>query len=118
MIANEDNPAELAVDRGSFVMRPLEGNPAQPDEVVVSIDPVGMAELDGRALESLSEGEAYQLWGQSVDGELISVAVLGHQPGFWEFPLPDDIEALHLTVEASTHGVVSSTETPVLSTTA
>ena len=107
--------AELAASDGGFAaavshedaeMLELEGDTAIP--VVVS---EGKAWLQAAALPELEEGRTYQLWGAAGD-ELVSIAVLGRDPGVISF----DVEgyALLAITEEVAPGVVKSANPPVV----
>ncbi|HEX4905148.1 MAG TPA: anti-sigma factor [Acidimicrobiales bacterium] len=107
--------AELAASDGGFAaavshrdaeMLELEGATAIP--VVVS---EGKAWLQAAALPELEEGRTYQLWGAAGD-ELVSIAVLGRDPGVISF----DVEgyALLAITEEDAPGVVKSANPPVV----
>jgi hypothetical protein len=68
------------------------------------------AYLLGAALRDLPDDRTYQLWGKSGD-ELVSVAVLGHDPGVVVFDA-SDYAALAITEERA-GGVVKSQNPPV-----
>ena len=106
--------AELAASDGGFAaavshrdaeMLELAGDTAIP--VVVT---EGKAWLQAAALPELEEGRTYQLWGASGD-ELVSIAVLGRDPGVFSF----DVEgyALLAITEEDAPGVVRSANPPV-----
>ena len=107
--------AELAASDGGFAaavshrdaqMLELEGDTAIP--VVVT---GGKAWLQAAALPKLEEGRTYQLWGAAGD-ELVSIAVLGRDPGVISF----DVEgyALLAITEEDAPGVVKSANPPVV----
>lgn len=107
--------AELAASDGGFAaavshrdaeMLELEGDTAIP--VVVT---EGKAWLQAAGLPELEEGRTYQLWG-AVGDELVSIAVLGRDPGVVSF----DVEgyALLAITEEDAPGVVKSANPPVV----
>lgn len=107
--------AELAASDGGFAaavshrdaeMLELEGDTAIP--VVVT---EGKAWLQAAALPELEEGRTYQLWG-AVGDELVSIAVLGRDPGVISF----DVEGYVLLAitEEDAPGVVKSANPPVV----
>ena len=95
---------------------------ADPDAELVHLDggdgasvPVvisgGNAWLDAAALPDAGDGRTYQLWGASGD-ELVSVAVLGRDPGVVSFDAAG-YAALAITEEVAP-GVVRSEQDPVV----
>lgn len=77
---------------------------------VVGKDGVGYLLADG--LPRLDSGRIYQLWGR-VDGTLISLGLLGPDPGTTVFTVRDDVDLLAITEEVK-GGVVSSVNQPVV----
>ena len=107
--------AELAASDGGFAaalahddaqMLELEGATAIP---VVVTD--GRAWLQASALPALDDGRTYQLWGAAGD-ELVSIAVLGRDPGVISFDV--DGYALLAITEEDAPGVVTSSNEPVV----
>ena len=95
---------------------------ADPDAVLVHLDggdgtsvPVVLngdrAWLDAANLPDAGDGRTYQLWGAAGD-ELVSVAVLGRDPGVVSFDV-DGYGALAITEEEAP-GVVRSEQAPVV----
>ena len=95
---------------------------ADPDAVLVHLDggdgtsvPVVLngdrAWLDAANLPDAGNGRTYQLWGAAGD-ELVSVAVLGRDPGVVSFDV-DGYAALAIT-EEDAPGVVRSEQPPVV----
>lgn len=95
---------------------------ADPDAVLVHLDggdgtsvPVVLngdrAWLDAANLPDAGDGRTYQLWGAAGD-ELVSVAVLGRDPGVVSFDV-DGYAALAIT-EEDAPGVVRSEQAPVV----
>jgi anti-sigma-K factor RskA len=104
----EDAVAAARADRDS-VIAALVG----PDGVTIDavLDQDGHGYLVAEALPSLPADRTYQLWGV-IDGAVISLGVLGHNPETEMFSAADGLSALVLTEEAA-GGVVSS-ENPAL----
>lgn len=80
-------------------------------EVPVLLDDRGRAWLQAGTLPALEEGRTYQLWGLSGD-DLVSVAVLGRDPGVVSFDA--DGYALLAITEEDAPGVVRSENDPVV----
>ena len=78
--------------------------------VPVLLDADGRAWLQGSALPALARGRTYQLWGKHGD-ELVSVAVLGREPGVVSFDASD--YALLAITDEEAPGVVRSRRAPV-----
>jgi len=103
------DPFEQAMDeRGARVAHLTAGDTELP--VVLTSD--GKALLQASALPALGDGRTYQLWGQSGD-DLVSVAVLGRDPGLVSFDA-EGYAALAVTDERAP-GVVRSQNQPVAS---
>jgi hypothetical protein len=81
-------------------------------ELPVVLTPDGKAWLLASALPPLANGRTYQLWGKS-GGDLVSVAVLGRDPGVVSFDA-EGYAALAVTDERAP-GVVRSQNPPVAS---
>lgn len=79
-------------------------------ELPVVVTPAGKAFLQADALPSLAAGETYQLWGQA-GSDLISVAVLGRDPGVVSFDA-QGYAALAITEERAP-GVVKTRNQPI-----
>ena len=103
------DPFQKAMDeRGARVAHLTAGDTELP--VVLTAD--GKAWLQASALPTLGDGRTYQLWGQSGD-DLVSVAVLGRDPGLVSFDA-EGYAALAITNERAP-GVVRSQNQPVAS---
>jgi len=81
-------------------------------EVPVVLTSNGMAYLQAASLPELANGRTYQLWGAS-DDELVSVAVLGRDPGVVSFEAAG-YSALAIT-EEDAPGVVKTNNDPIAS---
>ena len=114
----DEMAAELAASDGGFAaaiaerdaeMMELAGDGA--DALPVVLTPDGRAWLQASALPALDDGRTYQLWGANGD-ELVSIAVLGRDPGVLSF----DAEgyALLAITEEDAPGVVTSSNPPVV----
>jgi len=79
-------------------------------ELPVVLTPDGRACLETSALPALASGETYQLWGQA-GSDLISVAVLGRDPGIVSFDAAG-YAALAITEERAP-GVVKTRNQPI-----
>lgn len=77
---------------------------------VVGDDGVGYLQAD--SLPRLDPDHIYQLWGR-VDGTLISLGLLGSEPGTAVFTAEDDVDLLAITEEVK-GGVTSSQNPPVV----
>ena len=77
------------------------------------VDPNGQGYLLASSLPKLADDRTYQLWGQ-IDGELISLGVLGSDPSITTFTAVGDITLLAITAEVS-GGVISSVQPAVVS---
>ena len=82
------------------------------EELPVAITRDGKAVLQAAALATLANGRTYQLWGQSGD-DLVSVAVLGRDPGSVSFDA-EGYAALAITEEQAP-GVVTTRNQPIAS---
>ena len=109
-------------DMPATAMAELASAAADPDAVLVHLDggdgtsvPVVLngdrAWLDAATLPDAGDGRTYQLWGATGD-QLVSVAVLGRDPGVVSFDV-DGYAALAITEEVAP-GVVTSAEEPVV----
>lgn len=114
----DDLAAALAATDGGF-----DAAMAEPDTTMMSLaglddaavpvamDGTGHAWLMASALPALPEGRTYQLWG-AVGEELVSIAVLGRDPGVISFDYVG-YAVLAITEEAAP-GVVRSVNDPVV----
>jgi anti-sigma factor RsiW len=75
------------------------------------VEPGGVGFLAAGSLPALAEDRTYQLWGV-VEGEVISLGVLGNRPGIETFTVDGDLSALVLTDEE--RGGVAVSEQPAL----
>lgn len=84
------------------------------DGVVVAgvVAPRGYALIRTDALPPLPGGQTYQLWGQA-DGRLVSLGVLGPEPGVARVEAAEAFSLLAVTVEV-TGGVVQSEQSPLV----
>ena len=97
---------ESALDADTSQVTELvsDGDDATADGV---IDAAGHGYIDARDLPTLPSGETYQLWGVMADsGDVISLGVLGAEPGLSTFSASASVAALALTIEESP-GVIS-----------
>ena len=94
-----------ADDRGSVRAELVsEGSSAAAQGV---IDPDGHGYLDAAALPRLAPDETYQLWGVLVaNGDVVSLGILGGDPGLETFTIEEEVSALAVTVEVAP-GVIS-----------
>ena len=83
---------------------------ANDEQLPVVLDG-GRAWLQASALPRLDEGRTYQLWGASGD-ELVSIAVLGRDPGVVSFEVKG--YALLAITEEAAPGVVRSANPPLV----
>jgi hypothetical protein len=78
------------------------------------IQPDGQGFLLGQQLPALGPDRTYQLWGVSPGGaKVISLGVLGGEPGIAVFSAPTDLSALAITEEEA-GGVPVSKQQPAL----
>ena len=105
-LAASDGGLAAALAQDGAEMLELEGESAIP---VVVAD--GKAWLQASALPALEDGRTYQLWGAAGD-ELVSIAVLGRDPGVISFDV--DGYALLAITEEEAPGVVTSSNAPVV----
>jgi anti-sigma factor RsiW len=85
-----------------------EGSPG----VRVVVDPSGRGYLLAHDLPSLPPGQTYQLW-DVADDVVLSLGVLGPDPGVVAFSAGSDTTTLAITAEA-VPGVVASTQPPIV----
>jgi len=78
-------------------------------KVLAVVDDDGRGYLLADSLPALGDDRTYQLWGR-VDGTLISLGLLGSNPGTAVFTVKDDVDLLAITEEAQ--GGVQSSENP------
>lgn len=108
--------AELAASDGGFAAAAadpdtiVELTGAREEQLLVVVDD-GRAWLQASALPELDDGRTYQLWGASGD-ELVSIAVLGRNPGVVSFEV-EGYALLAITEEAAP-GVVRSANPPLV----
>ena len=81
-------------------------------QVAAVITPDGSTHVGPGNLPVLPANETYQVWG-IVDGQRISLGVVGTNPTFASFTTPSKVGVLAITIEDQ-GGVVTSTKTPVL----
>ncbi len=84
-----------------------------PHAVKAELDAFGESGVTGRAvllpngtgflvaheLPALADGGTYQLWGRTGDGPLISLGLLGGEPGTVAFQAGHDVDAIAVTAE-------------------
>lgn len=75
--------------------------------------PNGTGFLIAHELPPLTDGGTYQLWGRTGDGPLISLGLLGGEPGTVAFQAGHDVDALAITAEQA-GGVPTSENLAVL----
>ncbi len=81
-----------------------EGSAAIVDGV---IDAGGQGFLDASALPVLDADMTYQLWGVLADtGDVVSIGIIGNDPGLEAFSVDGEVAALAVTIEQSP-GVIS-----------
>jgi anti-sigma-K factor RskA len=80
---------------------------------VAVVEPGGLGLISLRDVTDLGLDRTYQLWGV-IDGEVISLGVLGHRPEVEPFTVDGDLSALVVTDEVA-GGVPSSQQPPLLS---
>jgi anti-sigma factor RsiW len=102
--ALESAAIEARSDRDSRLASLASETTAVKVEAVVDQD--GHGYLLASALPALGSDETYQLWGV-LDGEVISLGVLGNRPEVESFSATAELTTLVLTIEES-GGVVSS----------
>jgi len=103
------DPIALAMaERGARVVHLTAGR----TELPVVLTPEGKAYLQASALPKLTADRTYQLWGQA-GSDLVSVAVLGRDPGVVTFDVTG-YAALAITEERAP-GVVQSKNQPIAS---
>ncbi|MFK8022498.1 MAG: anti-sigma factor [Ilumatobacter sp.] len=67
----------------------------------------GRGFLDAASLPPLDEDRTYQLWGVLADtGDVVSIGILGNEPGLETFTVAGEIAALAVTIEQAP-GVIS-----------
>ena len=76
------------------------------------VDAQGHGYLLGDSLDELDESRTYQLWGQ-VNGQLVSLGLLGARPGIEAFTVSGNVTLLVITDEAQ-GGVVQSVQVPIV----
>ena len=76
------------------------------------VDPQGHGYLLGGSLAELDGSRTYQLWGQ-VDGQLISLGLLGARPGIEAFTVSGNVTLLAITDEQQ-GGVVQPSAPPLV----
>lgn len=110
--------AELAASDGGFAAALAERDAEMvelagdgTDALPVVLTPDGRAWLQASALPALPDGRTYQLWGAAGD-ELVSIAVLGRDPGVISFDAKG--YALLAITEEVAPGVVTSANPPVV----
>ena len=91
--------------------------PGPSPGAVIVVQPSGAAFLFNQGLPALPPGQTYQLWAM-IDGQPISVGVLGADPATVAFSLDTAVttRAFAVTVEPA-GGSVAPTRAPVASTT-
>lgn len=80
--------------------------------VEIVVGPDDIAYLRGDSLPALGPDRTYQLWGVTGD-QVVSLGVLGSDPGVSAFALPAGTETLAVTDETA-GGVVASSQDPVV----
>lgn len=75
--------------------------------------PNGTGFLVAHELPPLADGGTYQLWGRTGDGPLISLGLLGGEPGTVAFQAGRDVDAIAVTAEQA-GGVTTSRNLAVL----
>ena len=81
-------------------------------KVLAVVDAQGVGYLQANGLPKLDGGRTYQLWGK-VGEQLISLGLLGPEPGLTVFAADADLSLLAITEEDS-GGVLSSKNPPVV----
>ena len=94
----------LAADDGSSIAQLQRDDGAVGAEAI--IDAQGHGYLVGEDLPELGADRTYQLWGV-IDGDVISLGVLGNDPGIELFSADAPVTALVVTIERA-GGVVSN----------
>lgn len=107
----EKSVAAAMADPASKEAQLIATTPGQP-KVRVVVDPQGRGYLLGDSLAELDRSRTYQLWGQ-VDGQLISLGLLGPRPGIEAFTVSGDITLLAITDEIQ-GGVVQPSAPPLV----
>ena len=105
--ATSDDAAVVAADSTYELLDPTTGELA----MTVLADDDGAATAVSVALDALDAGQTYQLW-SVVGDEIVSVGLLGPEPGDVPLRIEGDPSVLALTVEV-TGGVAVSEATPV-----
>jgi Anti-sigma-K factor rskA len=91
-------------DNSSTIELAAEGSAARAIGV---IDADGHGYLDADALPALDAGMTYQLWGVLADtDDVVSIGIMGSDPGLETFTVDGSVAALALTIEQSP-GVIS-----------
>ncbi|MEP6298559.1 MAG: anti-sigma factor, partial [Ilumatobacter sp.] len=73
-----------------------------PMRAVGVIDASGHGYVDAAALPRLSADQTYQLWGVfTASGDVVSLGILGGDPGMESFTVHTDLSALAITIEQS-----------------
>lgn len=108
-LASDDRGFTTAMAERDTTMVELAGLDDAYVPVAVTAD--GRAWLLATDLPALAEGRTYQLWGAAGD-ELVSIAVLGRDPGVISFDA--DGYALLAITEEEAPGVVTSANPPVV----
>lgn len=88
----------------------VESDPAV--KVIAVVDAAGVGYLQADSLPRLPSDRTYQLWGK-VGDQLISLGLLGSEPGLTVFAAEGNIDLLAITEEVDT-GVLSSTNPVVV----
>jgi anti-sigma-K factor RskA len=101
--------AKASKSEGSRVVAMVGTDKSTVGDVILEANGHGYARLN--QLKPLPDGETYQLW-SVVDGQAISVGVLGREPVTSVFMTDPHVQAVALTVE-KTGGVISSKNQPI-----
>ena len=81
--------------------------------VSAAVDPSGRGYVSASSLPRLPDDRTYQLWGQTPDGRLVSLGLMGPRPGVSAFGAAPGLKALAVSNEAQ-GGSVQPTATPTV----
>jgi anti-sigma-K factor RskA len=87
-----------------------------PDGAVLAdavVTPEGHGYLLHMSMHTLDSDHAYQLWGLTTEGDMVSLGVLGGHPRVASFSADLTITKLAITIERA-HGAVAPTSSPIV----